>query len=114
MSLTNIHTFVHITRMDVSVAGFEWDEGNWPKCGRHGLTRDEIEAVFEGSPAVYPDPAHSREEERMLAIGTTQAGRWLLVAFTLRRRERETLIRPISASYMHRKEVDHYERQSES
>jgi uncharacterized protein len=57
--------------MDVSVAGFEWDEGDWPKCGRHGLTREEIKAVFELGPGVYPDPAHSQKEERMLAIGTT-------------------------------------------
>jgi hypothetical protein len=98
----------------MDVAGFEWDEGNWPKCGRHGLTRDQIEAVFEGRPAVYPDPMQSRVEDRMLAIGTTQAGRWVLVAFTLRRRGGKTLIRPISARYMHKREVDHYERQKKT
>jgi hypothetical protein len=96
------------------VSGFEWDDGNWPKCGRHGLTREEIEAVFEFGPAVYPDPAHSREEERMLAIGTTKTGRWVLVAFTLRRQGGETLIRPISARYMHKREVEHYERQKKA
>jgi uncharacterized DUF497 family protein len=100
--------------MSVSVAGFQWDQGNWPKCGRHGLTRVEIEAVFEHGPAVCPDPAHSREEERMLAIGTTPAGRWVLVAFTLRRRGGETLIRPISARYMHKREVEYYERQKKA
>ena len=100
--------------MEVVIAGFEWDNGNWPKCGRHGLIREEIEAVFEGAAGVYPDPAHSREQERMLAIGTTRAGRWVLVAFTLRKRGGETLIRPISARYMHRKEVEHYERQEEA
>ena len=26
--------------------GFEWDEGNWPKCGKHGVTREEIELLF--------------------------------------------------------------------
>ncbi len=97
--------------MGVSGAGFDWDDGNWPKCGKHGITRDEIETLFAGDPAVYPDPAHSQREERMLAIGTTESGRWLLAAFTLRRRGRETLIRPISARYMHEKEVEHYERQ---
>jgi hypothetical protein len=50
----------------------------------------------------------------MLAIGTTQAGRWVLVAFTLRRRGGKTLIRPISARYMHKREVDHYERQKKT
>jgi uncharacterized protein len=94
----------------MDVAGFDWDEGNWPKCGRHGVTKNEIETLFEGSPAVYPDPAHSHQEERMLAIGTTAAGRWLLVAVTLRRQGKDILIRPISARYMHSKEVEHYER----
>jgi hypothetical protein len=56
----------------------------------------------------------SRVEDRMLAIGTTQAGRWVLVAFTLRRRGGKMLIRPISARYMHKKEVDHYERQKKT
>jgi uncharacterized protein len=33
------------------------------------------------------------------------------VAFTLRQRGGKMLIRPTSARYMHKKEVDHYERQ---
>ncbi|MGF1612068.1 MAG: BrnT family toxin [Kiloniellales bacterium] len=97
--------------MELSVAGFEWDQGNWPKCGKHGVSRDEIEALFSRSPAVYADAKHSLEEQRLLAIGTTEAGRWLLVAFALRRYQDETVIRPISARYMHRREVSHYERQ---
>lgn len=100
--------------MDVRVAGFEWDEGNWPKCGKHGVTRAAIEALFEDGPAVYPDPAHSLSEERMLAIGRTDGGRFVLVAFTLRQTGHETLIRPISARYIHRKEVEHYERQRQT
>ena len=48
--------------MHIAAAGFGWDEGNWPKCGKHGLTQDEIEAVFETAPDLYPDPAHSRDE----------------------------------------------------
>ena len=97
--------------MSLSVVGFEWDEGNWPKCGKHGLSRAEIESVFEGELAVHPDPAHSQTEERLLAIGQTESGRYALVAFTLRRSGEQTRIRPISARYMHRKEVEHYERQ---
>jgi hypothetical protein len=97
--------------MTFSAEGFEWDRGNWPKCGKHGVSRDEIEALFERTPAVYPDIKHSRLEQRFLAIGPTIMGRWLLVAFTLRRRRTGMLIRPISARYMHQREVDHYERQ---
>ena len=69
------------------------------------------EQLFETRPAVYPDPAHSQSEERMLAIGRTARARLVLVAFTLRHRSRATLIRPISARYMHKKEIEHYERQ---
>ena len=109
--LTIVCTYTHTENMEVPGVEFDWDEGNWPKCGKHGVTKDEIETLFEGGPDVYPAPAHSQREERMLAIGTTVSGRWLLVAFTLRRRGREALIRPISARYMHEKEVKHYERQ---
>lgn len=91
------------------VAGFEWDDGNWPKCGKHGVSKAEIEGLFENEPAVYPDPVHSRDEQRRLAIGTTAEDRWLLVAFTLRCTSERTLIRPISARRMHTREVAYYE-----
>ena len=29
--------------------GFEWDDGNWPKCGKHGVTREEIEQFFSSA-----------------------------------------------------------------
>ncbi|TVP83180.1 BrnT family toxin [Thioalkalivibrio sp.] len=96
---------------NVRVAGFEWDAGNWPKCGKHGVAKAQIEAMFSKVPAVYPDPAHSTAEERFLAIGSSGDGHFLFVAFTLRTRGQEVLIRPISARFMHRKEIEHYERQ---
>lgn len=94
------------------VAGFEWDTGNRAKCEEHGVSVAEIEGLFRDGPAVYADPNHSLEEQRLRAIGTTKAGRWLLVAFTLRQHDDNTLIRPISARYMRQREVDHYERQT--
>jgi uncharacterized DUF497 family protein len=39
--------------------GFDWDSGNWPKRGKHGVSREEIEQVVLGEPAVMPDP-HAR------------------------------------------------------
>lgn len=38
-------------------------------------------------------------------------GRHIFVVFTLRDRGADRLIRPISARYMHRKEIEHYEEQ---
>ena len=26
--------------------GFDWDDGNWPKCGKHGVGQAEIEALL--------------------------------------------------------------------
>jgi uncharacterized protein len=57
---------------------------------------------------ILPDTAHSQQEQRFRAIGRDENGRALFVVFTLRRRGREVLIRPISARYMHKKEADHY------
>jgi len=89
------------------IAGFDWDAGNWPKCGKHGVSREEIEQVLTGDPAVKADP--STDETRMRAIGKTAAGRHIFMAFTLRKIAGQTWLRPISARYMHQKEVDHYE-----
>jgi len=93
------------------ISGFDWDNGNWPKCGKHGVTRKEIESLFELQPWIFPDEKHSEKERRFLAIGVCYSGRYLFVAFTLRNRNEKTLIRPISARYMHEKEVKHYEEQ---
>ena len=83
--------------MRIGAAGFDWDSGNWPKCGKHGLSQADIESLFEAEPAVYPDVAHSHDEQRKLAIGTVSTGRYVLVAFTLRQTDDGTQIRPVSA-----------------
>src|SRR5437764_14029023 len=92
------------------IRGFDWDEGNRGKCQAHGVSIAEIESAFERPIAVVPDPAHSRSEQRFKAIGITAGLRHVFVVFTLRRRGSDTLIRPISARYMHRKEMEHYEK----
>ena len=91
------------------IADFEWDDGNWPKCGKHGLTKEEIEAVFRSGPRVFGDP--SSEEQRKRAIGRTASGRYGFVVFTLRQRHDKLYIRPISARFMHQKEIEFYESQ---
>jgi uncharacterized DUF497 family protein len=93
------------------VAGYDWDDGNESKCRKHGLTRKAIEEVFRGQVHVFPDIAHSSTETRYLGIGRTRAGRCVFVSFTFRERRGRWLIRPISARFMHAKEVKHYETQ---
>lgn len=98
----------------LDLAGFDWDAGNRSKCQSHGVSLDEIEDLFSRPITVLPDPEHSRTEERFKAIGITNAGRYVFLTFTLRTRAGVALIRPISASYMHRKEIDHYEKEKEA
>ncbi|MFP5229002.1 MAG: BrnT family toxin [Acidobacteriota bacterium] len=90
--------------MDLSrIVGFEWDAGNARKNEKHGVMQAEIEQVFFREPLILaPDPGHSAAESRYHALGRTDDERWLQVTFTLR--DRDTLIRPISALPMHRKE----------
>jgi uncharacterized DUF497 family protein len=93
----------------MKIAGFDWDDGNWPKCGKHGVSREEIEQVLLGAPAVMADP--HPDEPRMRAIGRTEAGRHVFLVFMLRTVRNQARLRPISARYMHQKEVEHYEQQ---
>jgi uncharacterized DUF497 family protein len=95
--------------MDGTVAGFDWDEGNREKCRKHGVSVGEIEALLSSRPRVAPDLKHSAHEDRFIAVGRNAAGRPLFVAFTLRIKGGQRLIRPVSARYMHGKEVNRYE-----
>jgi len=99
--------------MSEPLAGFNWDAGNRKKCQKHGLKIDEIETAFRAPMRVFPDPAHSGLETRYLGIGKTAAGRHILIAFTYRSLEQQRFIRPISARFMHSKEITHYEAQSQ-
>jgi uncharacterized DUF497 family protein len=74
-----------------------------------GRGRSAFSAAFVASNA---DPKHSKREERHWAIGKTEIGRWLFLVFTLRERDGKQYIRPISARYMHRKEIKHYEEEN--
>lgn len=97
--------------MDLPIAGFDWDDGNREKCCKHGVTIASIETVFLGPVAVFPDPAHSRNEDRFKAIGVDADGRHVFLVFTLRRRRSGNYLRPISARFMHKREIEHYEKE---
>jgi len=85
------------------------DEGNRAKCRKHGVSVGEIEGLFlDGDPIVLPDHRHSGSERRLLAVGQTAGGRNLYVVFTLRWAGERVQLRPISARYMHAKEIRTY------
>jgi len=95
--------------MGPGVVGFDWDKANRDECQKQDVQIATIESLFHGPIAVVPDPEHSDAEERFKAIGRTDEGRGVLIVFTLLRRHGDTFIRPVSARYMHRKEVEHYD-----
>jgi uncharacterized DUF497 family protein len=98
--------------IDLRVGGFDWDEGNRAKCRKHGVSITQIEAVFAHNPRIAPDPEHSADEDRLIAVGRTSIGRPVFVAFTIRTKNGRRLIRAVTARYMHAKEVAAYEKES--
>jgi uncharacterized protein len=96
--------------MKVTAHGFHWDRGNMEKCREHGLTTAQIEDFFKRELHVIADQAHSLTESRFVAVGAAANGRAMFVGFTFREHEGAKLIRPISARYMHAKEVQKYEK----
>ena len=97
-----------------------WTSSAWISIGTKATARSArstafrctlSRSLFERPIGVFPDPKHSADEERFIGIGKTDDGRSVFIAFTLRTGERGTLLRPISARYMHKKEVDYYEKE---
>jgi uncharacterized DUF497 family protein len=86
--------------------GFDWDDENADKnWERHRVTPEEAEDVFFHDPLVVRDgDRHSRLEKMYYALGQTNRGRLLFVAFTIRR----DLIRVISVRDMNRREQNLY------
>jgi uncharacterized protein len=86
----------------VACEGFEWDTGNAEKIWqRHRVTSVECEELFLNRPLIVEaDAAHSASEERLYALGQSDQGRLMFVAFAVR----ERLIRVISARDMSRRE----------
>ena len=82
--------------------GFDWSGGNTEKnWQRYRVTPLEAEQVFFNTPLLSgADPAHSRRESRFYALGQTNEGRELFIAFTMRSQR----LRVVSARDMNRKE----------
>ena len=94
------------------IVGFDWDAGNSRKSAdKHGVSQAEAEQVFLNQPLlVVEDARHSEAEPRFHALGRTDGGRRLHIAFTLR--HNDSAIRVISARDMRRKEATRYEQET--
>jgi uncharacterized protein len=90
--------------------GFDWDSGNRDKCQKHGVSLAEIESVFDGR-FLSVRTQSMRRPNAARAIGVTGQGRHVFVVFTWRLLGHRKLIRPISARYMHKKEVAAHEKE---
>jgi len=86
---------------------FEWDPNKAARNRRrHGVSFFEASTVFGDSLSLtFLDPDHSLGEERYITIGSSSAGRVLIVAHA----DREQRIRIISARKVTRRERSEYE-----
>jgi len=85
----------------MKIVGIEWDSGNWPKCGKHGVSSEYAEIRVRD-----PNPY----EIRFRTATQTSSGRYVFVVYTYRTYGNDTYIRPVSARHMHQKEIENYER----
>jgi uncharacterized protein len=87
--------------------GFDWDDGNSNKNWYlPGVNDQECEEMFSNVPVIVAlDQGHSASEARHTALGRTNSGRRLFIAFTVRSK----LFRVISAREMNRREGRRYE-----
>jgi uncharacterized protein len=94
-----------------SFSGFAWDGSNRQKYQKHGVLISEIEYVLvHAETVVMPDPKNAQAKARFLAIGRTEQGRCTFVVYGSQS-ERATLLRSISARYMHGWEIRKYEQE---
>jgi uncharacterized DUF497 family protein len=62
---------------------FEWDKHNQRHLARHGIRRSEAEDVLSGN-HILLEHEMVRNEERWIAVGSTRAGRILVIVFAVR------------------------------
>ena len=82
---------------------FDWDDGNRGKCARR-VPLEEVEALIDDPRTLIAGDPYE-DETRFRAIGRNVDGRPLFVVFTMREKDGELHVRPISARYTHRSRV---------
>ena len=75
------------------------------------MSRAEIEHILRNDPFILFDRYPQDRETRFDAIGRNEVGRYVFAVFTVREKAGQRFIRPISARYMHRKEIESYEKE---
>jgi uncharacterized DUF497 family protein len=98
--------------MILQANGFDWDRGNRAKCEKHGLSVALIEGLFARPLAILPDAGHSQRENRFRAVGRTEKGTRRIHHFHDAPERRGSSDPPLSARYMHKKEIDAFEKEN--
>jgi|SRR3989344_60769 len=89
------------------IEGFDWDSGNLEHIKRHNVDANECEEIFFNRPRILSkDETHSEVEERSQIIGTTNNGRFVFLAFTIRNNK----IRVVSARDQNKREREKLKR----
>ncbi len=96
--------------LELAYDGFDWDDFNSPKV-KARVSLEDMESFFRQKILVREDTRHSFSEKRFIAMGEVHK-RCLFVAFTVRKRGDEMLVRVISGRYVHTrsKEREAYEK----
>lgn len=90
---------------------FSWDAGKaLNNLKKHAVSFEEAATVFVDADALdWDDPEHSYSEQRSKRLGSSLAGRILIVVYTQRRlKHGQEVIRIISARQATRKERQAY------
>jgi hypothetical protein len=79
--------------------GFDWDLHNVGHVARHGVHPEEVEEAVERPHVIIP-AKDMRGEKRWKLFGRSAAGRYLVVAFTIR----DDRFRPVTAHTVNERE----------
>ena len=81
------------------IKGFDWDLHNVGHVARHGVAPMEVEEAVERPHSIIP-AKEIAGEKRWKLFGTSAAGRYLVVVFTIR----DKRLRPVTADTMNQRE----------
>ena len=94
----------------IEITDVEWDSGNISKCQKHGVSLEEIEKLLANPMTrIIADQKHADVEKRYIAVGIV-GKRHIFVVFTFRECKGIIFLRPLSARYMHKKEIISYDK----
>lgn len=89
--------------MLAGLEGFDWDLHNADHVARHGVRPAEVEEAVERPHAIIP-ARDIAGEKRWKLFGTSAAGRYLVMVFTIRGGR----LRPVTAHTMNQRERSIY------